>query len=92
MHIDGIKVELCHPLQVREYMMALEGQRGEARRQARRLLKRQAELGGAMAEFGGAMAALGTLEQGRLASAFPPLGDKAAAVASTSQVTIWELV
>lgn len=73
-------------VQAREYMVALEGHLGEVHKQAQKLLKRQAELGQAMAEFGAAMAALGQLEQGRLASAFSGLGDKAAAVASTSQV------
>ena len=73
-------------LQVREYMTALEAHLAEAHRQAQRLLKRQADLGTAMAEFGAAMASLGTLEEGRLATAFTGLGDKAAAVASTGQV------
>ena len=66
--------------------MVLEGHLAEAHRQATRLLKRQSDLGVAVAEFGAAMAALGALEDGHLATAFTSLGDKAAAAASTSQV------
>ena len=73
-------------LQVREYMVALEGHLGEVHRQAQRLLKRQADLGAAMAEFGSAMATLGQAEQAHLASALSRLGDKAAAVSAASQV------
>lgn len=69
-------------------MVALEGHLGEAHRQAQRLLKRQADLGGAFSEFGVAMQALGALEQGHLATSFAGLGDKAAVVASTSQVRV----
>lgn len=78
-------------LKVREYMVALEGHLGEAHRQAQRLLKRQADLGGAFSEFGVAMQALGALEQGHLATSFAGLGDKAAVVASTSQKQAEEL-
>ena len=85
---DAARLVVRHrlALQVREYMVALEGHLGEAHRQAQRLLKRQADLGAAMAEFGAAMATLGQAEQPHLASALSRLGDKAAAVSAASQV------
>ena len=60
MRLHGIRltsIVRCAALQVREYMEALEGHLAEAHRQAQRLLKRQTDLGAAMAEFGAAMAA-----------------------------------
>ena len=72
--------------QVRDYMTALEGHLAEAHKQAQRLLKRQAELGSALAEFGAAMAGVGAFDSAPLDQAFQGLSARSAAVATLCQV------
>lgn len=43
---------MCHPHQVRDYLVSLEAHLGEAARQAGRLGAKEGELGEALAAFG----------------------------------------
>jgi len=72
--------------QVRDYMFQLEAHLSEAHRQAQRLIRQQANLGGALAEFGESMLGLGKFESGPLADGFSNLGEKADTLARASQV------
>ena len=74
---------LC--LQVRDYMYQLEAHLAEVHRQAQRLIRQQASLGGALAEFGESMLGLGKFESGPLADGFSNLGAKADTLARASQ-------
>lgn len=67
-------------------MFQLEAHLSEAHRQAQRLIRQQASLGGALAEFGESMLGLGKFESGPLADGFSNLGEKADSLARASQV------
>ncbi|KAK9843542.1 hypothetical protein WJX81_008116 [Elliptochloris bilobata] len=73
-------------LKVRDYMYQLEAHLAEVHRQAQRLIRQQAGLGGALAEFGESMLGLGKFERGPLADGFSNLGAKADSLARASQV------
>ncbi len=79
-------LSLLHTPQVRDYMFQLEAHLSEAHRQAQRLIRQQANLGGALAEFGESMLGLGKFESGPLADGFSNLGEKADTLARASQV------
>lgn len=65
-------------LKVRSYIFELEKHLGEAHRQASRLVRHQAELGGAVQEFGTAMTTLGRFEEASgVADTLSQLGEKA---------------
>jgi sorting nexin-1/2 len=64
-------------LKMREYINQLETHLGEAQRQATRLVRKELELGAAIAEFGQAVDKLGRLEDGSLQEAFSQLSSKA---------------
>ena len=72
-------------VQVRDYMYQLEAHLAEVHRQAQRLIRQQASLGGALAEFGESMLGLGKFESGPLADGFSNLGAKADTLARASQ-------
>ena len=67
-------------------MGQLEGHLAEAHKQTQRLLKRQAELGGAMAEFGASMAVVAAFDSAPLDQAFQGLSARSAAISSLCQV------
>lgn len=74
------------PLQIRDYVNSLEAHLAEAHRQAGRLLRKEADLGAALAEFGAAAEALGKQDDvGPLRGAFGALYGRAGEVAALSK-------
>ncbi len=74
------------PVQIRDYVNSLEAHLAEAHRQAGRLLRKEADLGAALAEFGAAAEALGKQDDvGPLRGAFGALYGRAGEVAALSK-------
>lgn len=72
-------------LKVKEYINHLEGHLAEAHRQAGRLLRKENELGVALAQFGTAAEQLGKYEEGELQKALGLLCSRANAIAQASK-------
>lgn len=72
-------------IKVKEYITNLEGHLAEAHRQAGRLIKKENELGVALADFGSAAEQLGRHEEGDLQKALSLLCTKANQVAQMSK-------
>lgn len=83
--VDRAEFGALRSAQVRDYMYQLEAHLAEVHRQAQRLIRQQASLGGALAEFGESMLGLGKFESGPLADGFSNLGAKADTLARASQ-------
>ncbi|GBG61408.1 hypothetical protein CBR_g20439 [Chara braunii] len=76
---------------LKSYVAALETHLAEARKQAERLVKRQRDLGQALADFGIAVLMLGDCEGGSLGHVFKELGKRSDALSAASQKQAQEL-
>eukprot|EP00877_Chromochloris_zofingiensis_P009805 jgi/Chrzof1/5078/Cz15g10280.t1 len=72
-------------IKVRDYLVHLDSHLSEAHRQAARLLRKEQELGEAVAEFGQAIERLGRLEEGNVQEALVQLSHKSQSVSQASK-------
>jgi len=72
-------------IKVRDYITSLEGHLVEAHRQAGRLVRKEAELAGALAEFGNAAEQLGKYDDGPVRAAFDVLCARAGQISVASR-------